>query len=437
MSTQPAIRLNIKILPGMLAVFLLMEVIDPSKIWVVLLIGLGLAWLVSYIWVHLLARHLSLRREIRFGWAQVGDRLEERFTLENESFAPALWVEIADQSTLPDYPASRVTGIGERTSMEWRTEALCTRRGLYMLGPTNLKTGDPFGIYSLDMHLPFSQTVIILPPVVALPGIEVAPGGRSGSGRPRTNAPERTVSASNVRQYVPGDNLHSIHWRTTARRGSPYVRIFDGTPAGDWRILLDLNQEVQLGEGWDSTVEHAVILAASLADRGLRLHHSVGLGVNGSEPVWMPPKPGEERRWEILRTLALVKPGDHSLAEYLRQVSPGIRSNTSLVVITPSVEGDWLQELIPLMWRGVMPTLLLLDPVSFSPATEPAPALQSPRELSQLASFGVKYYLIPRELLNQPGARPGLGGQWEWRISPRGRAIAVRRPADLEWKSVS
>jgi len=436
MHNPPVIRLNIKILPALLAVFLIMEIIDPSKIWMVLLVGLGFAWLISALWAHSLAQHLRLERHIRYGWAQVGDRLEERFSLINDGIAPALWLEIADYSTLPDYPASRVTGIGERASSEWHTEALCTRRGLYMLGPTQLKSGDPFGFYTVSLSLPQSQMVLVLPPVVALPGIEVAPGGRTGSGRPRVNAPERTVSASNVRQYVPGDELHSIHWRTTARKDNLYVRIFDGTPSGDWLILLDLDRHVQTGEGWGSTEEHGVILAASLAVQGLRQRHSVGLAVNGGEPIWLPSKPGEERRWEILRALALVKSGEHSLAEYLRQVSPSIHSQTSLVVITPSIRSDWMIELVPLLWRGVTPTLLLLDPASFGSSQEKDTALEPRNDLAQLVNLGVKYYLIPKELLNQPGARPGRSGQWEWRVTPRGRAIPVKKPVDLEWRAL-
>ena len=114
-----------------------------------------------------------------------------------------------------------MTGVEGRSHTEWRTESVCSHRGLFTIGPTRLTTGDPFGIFTLQIQDPASRLVIVVPPIVPLPAIEVAPGGRSGSGRPRQNAPERTVSASTVRQYVPGDNLHTIHWKTTARRDSP------------------------------------------------------------------------------------------------------------------------------------------------------------------------------------------------------------------------
>ena len=185
MRTQSIIRLNSKILPILLVVFFIMQILDASKVWVALLVGLGLAFLVSFLWISSLAQNLSLVREMRFGWAQVGDRLEERFTLENHGWASCLWIEIEDQSNLPGYQATLVTGVEGRSHTEWRTESVCSHRGLFTIGPTRLTTGDPFGIFTLQIQDSASRLVIVVPPIVPLPAIEVAPGGRSGSGRPR------------------------------------------------------------------------------------------------------------------------------------------------------------------------------------------------------------------------------------------------------------
>jgi uncharacterized protein (DUF58 family) len=440
MKVKSKIRLNSKILPILLGIFFIMQIIDPSKIWVALLVGLGLAFLVSYLWTFSLSQHLSLAREMRFGWAQVGDRLEERFTLENSGWASCLWVEIEDLSNLPGYTADMVTGVDGRSHSEWRTESVCSHRGLFTIGPTRLTTGDPFGIFTLKIQDPASRLVMVVPPIVPLPAIEVAPGGRSGSGRPRQNAPERTVSASTVRQYVPGDDLHSIHWKTTARRDSPFVRIFDGTPTGDWRIILDLDQSVQAGEAWDSTEEHGVVLAASLADRGLRLNRSVGLAVNGSQTTWLPPQSGDDQRWDILRALAVARSGERSLGDFLRLVEPDIHSNTSLVLITPSIDESWFQALLPILWRGVIPTVLILDKNSFTPHSETFFAetkAQIKGLYNQLSSFGVNYYLITRDLLEKAETHPGRAGRWEWKVTPRGRAVPVNQPTDLDWRSLA
>jgi uncharacterized protein (DUF58 family) len=438
MKSQPKVRLNSFLLPILLAVSLVMQILDASNVWVVMIVGLGMTLLISYLWIRSLALNLRLKRAMRFDWAQVGDRLEERFTLENDGWAACLWVEIKDNSNLPGYQANLVTGVDGRSHSEWRTDAICSRRGLFTIGPTSLTTGDPFGLFTLEMVDPASRLVMVLPPIVPLPSIEVAPGGRSGSGRPRPNAPERTVSASSVRQYVPGDNLHSIHWKTTARRGSFFVRLFDGTPTSDWRIILDLDQAVQAGQDWDSTTEHGVVLAASLADRGLRMRRAVGLAVNGKETTWLPPQPGDNQRWDILRLLAVVHPGSRPLGEFLHLVEKDIRPNTSLVIITPSQEESWFEALLPLVWRGVIPTLLLLDAGSFYPAAGAgeAPAIKAGIQPAQLAAFGINSYVITRDLLDKAEAHPGREGRWEWRVSPRGRAVAVNRPKDLDWRAL-
>jgi len=412
------------------ALLLLLQLLTPYRGWLILLVGLGGLWLVSYLWALSLARGLRVVREMRFGWAQVGDRLEERFTLVNESWAPALWVEVLDHSDLPESQAGRVTGVGGYAENRWRIERVCTRRGLFTVGPTSLRTGDPFGIYSVVSHNPASTTLLVTPPIVPLSTIQVAPSGRAGEGRPRPNAPEPTVSAAGVRDYRPGDSLRAIHWRTSARRNALFVRLFDSTPTGDWWIYLDLDRRVQVGNGQNSTTEHGIILAASLADAGLRTGRAVGLVTCGSELVWLPPQMGEGQRWEILRTLALVEPGTRPLNELLAGARPTLRERASLIVITPAIHGQWLEALVHLLRCGASPTVLLLDPTSFG-GNGDARGTQA-----LLSNLGIPCHLIPRELLDRPEARPGKEGHWEWLSTPYGRAIAVRQPRNLAWRAL-
>lgn len=425
------LQLNTRLVPVLVGLLLILQLVVPYRGWLILLVGLGGGWLISYLWVRSLARGLRLIREMRFGWAQVGDRLEERFTLINDGWLPGLWVEVIDHSTMPDYRVSRVTGVGGGSQNRWHTQGVCSRRGLFILGPTSLRAGDPFGLYTVSLHYPDSATLMVTPPILSLPGIEVAPGGRAGEGRPRADAPERTVSAASVRDYLPGDSLRWIHWRTSAHHGSLFVRLFDGTPAGDWWIFLDMDRQVQVGEGQVSTEEYGVILAASLADQGLRAGRKVGLVTHGEDLVWLPPQAGDGQRWTILHALALLAPGTRPMAELLVRARPRFEERTSLIIITPAVSGNWVEVLWLLLRRGVVPTVLLLEPVSFGGAGDVSGTL------ALLSDLGIARYVITRDLLDHPEARPGQQGQWDWRISPLGRAVSVRHPRDLAWKVLS
>jgi len=401
------LRLKLRLLPILVAVLILFQFLGTYKGLRVLLVGLGGAWLIGYLWARFLARGLRLRRELRFGWVQVGDWMVERFNLRNDSRLPALWVEVVDHSTLPDYQASRAVGVSSGGSIWWFKETVCTLRGLFTLGPVTLRTGDPFGLYSVTLEYPTSIPLLVMPPIVPLPALEVAAGGRAREGRTMVNGLERTVSASYVREFQPGDHRRWIHWPTTARMDSLYVRLFDGAPSGDWWILLDMNSQVHFGDGFDSTEEHQVILAASLADRGLRSGRAVGLIASEENPIWLPPKGGESQRWQILRSLAMVRQGDTPLAKLLTRIRPILGRGASLAIITPAVKPSWVEALIPLIDQGVIPTVLLLDPQSFGAVGE-AGAIQS-----TLTDQGVIHYLITRDWLDGVSASLGIGPREE------------------------
>lgn len=426
-----------RLLLALLVLLLLaLSIIDEYAGWRFLLFGLAGVWALSRYWAHSLARGLRLKREMRFGWAQVGDRLEERLTLTNESSLPAVWVRIYDHSDLPGYSIDQVRAADGASTTTWRSAGQCSRRGLFTLGPTSLSASDPLGLYSIEFHDPRSVQLMVTPPVVPLPHIQVAPGGMAGEGRPRPNAPHRTVSASGVREYLPGDSLRLIHWRTTARRMQFHVRTFDNTPLGDWWLILDANQDVQAGQGARSTAEHGVILAASLADRGLRLGRAVGLAAEGDALTWLLPRQGDGQRWAILRSLALLEPGRRSLADLLAGLAPSLGQNSSLVLVTPDVGGGWLEALLPLIWRGLAPTVLLLDPATFGAAPSGVDSRSTARLAAELARQGISHQVVASELLDRPEARPGKEGAWRWRVTPSGRAIADETSLTAPWRSL-
>ena len=427
-------QLKARLLPFIVGLLIVFQLALPYRGWAMLLVVLGGLWLICYLWARSLARGLSLAREMRFGWTQVGDRLEERFTLVNDGLMPALWVEVRDHSNMPGYDTSRGTGVGAKAQSEWRTQGVCTRRGVFTLGPTSLITGDPFGLYTVVVDSASSESLMVLPPIIPLPSIDVAPGGRAGEGRPRPNAPERTVSVSGVRDYLPGDSVHWIHWRTSARHQSLYVRLFDSTPASDWWIILDMECGGHAGEGENASDEHAVTLAASLADRGLRAGKSVGLLTHGDDLVWLPPRGGDGQRWNILRAMALLGKGTVPLSDLMGRMRPALGQHASLVLITPRVDGRWIQELLLLMRRGAVPTVLLLDATSYG---ADGGGDEARATVALLSDLGVACYLITPDMLNRPEARPGHLGVWDWQTLPNGMVVPVGKPQNANWRPLS
>jgi hypothetical protein len=113
----------------------------------------------------------------------------------------------------------------------------------------------------------------------------------------------------------------------------------------------------------------------------------------------------------------------------LASTQPALKQRSGLVIITPDVEGSWLDSVALLMRRGVVPTVLLLDRKAFGGEGDAG------RTVASLESMDVTHYLITPNLLDRPEARPGQIGQW--RRTARGQWEPRFHPRELIWRALT
>lgn len=395
----------------------------PDRVWNTLLLGFGGMFGVAFWWARQLAQGLSGARRLRFGWVAVGDLLEERFSLTNRSYLPALWVEVLDGSNVPGYQTAVVRSVSYNQTINWRETAVCLRRGQFNIGPWTLRTGDPFGIFIITIHYPKSSEIIIHPPIHGQLPIPLPAGQSNGRVRARQQSWQATLNAATVRSYQPHDPRRWIHWPTSARRGSLYVRQFDLDAAGDIWLILDLETAVQLGSETLGTEEHAVLLAASLAARGLRQNRGVGLATYGQTPQIILPGQGQGQQWKLLRALALVDAnGELPLSQALQDVARVAQRGAAAIIITPSDQLDWLPQLATLANQGIESNIILLDRPSFGQEGKTAVLRDAIRQLGFYAQT------IRQGDVGQPTQPAHKQGQWELRTTPLGGVRVIRQP---------
>ncbi len=397
----------------------------PDQIWTSLLIGLLGLILVAFYWARTVARGLSAERRLRYGWVSVGDRLEEEFTLHNRSGLPALWVEVRDESDVPGYQVGAVRAVGAVDRVRWQQASVCRQRGQYHLGPWELRSGDPFGLFHITRRYDERQDIIIHPPIHSALPIPLPPGQIDGRARVRERTPQATANAATVRDYHYLDPYHWIHWPTSARRDALYVRQFERDAAGDLWLLLDCQASAQLGRDADSTEEHAVLLAAALAARALGDTRGVGLAAYARQPHVVPPGLGEGQQWRVLRALALLRAdGEVDLERALQELGDTARRGSAVMIITPTADAGWLPQLARLARRGIESHVLLLDRPSFGGEGH----TEALREAIHLLGFRAQ--VVRRGEVGRPLVEEEHRGFWDFKVTGTGKAVAVRRPTD-------
>jgi uncharacterized protein (DUF58 family) len=335
-------------------------------------------FILSWLWTRYSLRKMAFRRTAGVGRVQVGETFDERLMLDNISVMPKLWVQIADGSTLPGHRAGYVASMGGRKRATWRARTVCKQRGRFQLGPVTATSGDPFGLFHRRVTLTAPRDLLILPCVLPISNFVLFTGGLPGRGRSSRRALQTTTNATTIRDYTVGDALHRIHWRSTAHYNRLMVKEFDLDPALDAWIFLDLHDEVQAGEGEDSTVEYGVTIAATVATYLLRQDLSLGMIVNAEHREFLSLDRGERQIERVLEMLAVVEPGaGPDLKEALALDAFHFGRNTVAIVITPSNSRDWHESLRHLQRRGVQVAVVGLDATSFAdkPADEDMLAL--------------------------------------------------------------
>jgi uncharacterized protein (DUF58 family) len=345
---------------------------------------------ISWLWAAVSTRGFIFAREARVLRYQVGQVFEERFRLQNRFALIRLWVEIRDESALPGNSGSRVLSlIGPQQQRSYIAYTMLNRRGSFVLGPTLLVSGDPFGLFRFTARLKTASNLLVLPYYVNLVNfpspIGMFPGGRAIQRR----ANEITPQASGVRDYAPGDSLRRIHWPTSARKDRLMTKEFEQDPQADVWIFLDAFGPIHFRQTEESSVspkidqlwmwqrqvevklpadsfEYSVSSAGSIANYYLKQGRAVGFVSASDVLTVLTPERGERQLNKILETLTFLKSdGDLPLPALVESQAPNLPRASTVVLITSSTDSSIDLAIDYLIMRNLRPVVVLINPQSF------------------------------------------------------------------------
>ncbi|HTK45216.1 MAG TPA: DUF58 domain-containing protein [Patescibacteria group bacterium] len=296
----------------------------------------------------------------------VGDRIRVTYTLRNTSRIPKPWLEVHNPTSLPAGLPGRAISLGGQTERSWLIRTPLTRRGHFRIEPLQIRTGDPFGFFESSASVGSGINVTVYPRLEPIPLWRLPAANLDGSQAMRERTLQATPLATTVRPWAPGDAFNRIHWKSTARHGDIQVKEFDLEQTADCWIVLDLERSIQRGSGDESTVEVAVRAAAAVADKALVENRAVGMTCNAHRLVQLQPDRGGRQHLKVMQLLAAVE-GDGStpIGEALVSSVPRIRRGMTAVIITASLNREWVKPLANLRSRGVACVVIALDVPAF------------------------------------------------------------------------
>ncbi|TMQ90297.1 DUF58 domain-containing protein [Actinomadura soli] len=200
------------------------------------------------------------------------------------------------------------------------------RRGEISVGPLRLVRADPLRLARRVREYGAPRILLVRPRTVRLP---LLPSGRAHhlEGPTSDRSPAGTATFHALREYVIGDEMRHIHWKSSARTGTLMVRQLVDASLPTTTIVLEARPE-----SWPEPddFELAVDAAASVAAGAAAANFPVRI-LTGGGPL-ADTRGGPDDMEVVLDRLTSVttQAGPRSAVDAVRRV----RAGGSLVVVT-------------------------------------------------------------------------------------------------------
>jgi len=296
--------------------------------------------------------------------AFLGEEIPIQLEIKNSSYLPLPWLQLRE--SLPVELSHKgafqqVTTIGPKSNLDLTYSLQCKRRGFYPVGPLVMYSSDVFGMVETQKRREEPDYLTIFPKIVPLSRITFpshAPMGTLRHTQPIFEDPTRVLGK---RDYVSGDSMRRVDWKSSASTGRLQVKMFEPSIALETAIFLNLNGADYTGRSRYDIAELAIVVAASIANWIVSARQSVGLLTNGVDPLLedrvppaLPPRRGRNHLLRILETLARIRVADtFSLDKLLNSECNKLSWGTTLIAITNKIYDDLFDSLFQARRSGL------------------------------------------------------------------------------------
>jgi uncharacterized protein (DUF58 family) len=219
-------------------------------------------------------------------------------------------------------------------------------RGRYAFDTVRLTIEDPFGLARASLAQGERQALVVYPRLVSLTRLFSEGRAQAQDGRRLLLRRPTGYELHGVREYVEGESLRNVHWRSTARRGRLMVKELEDAPSDEVAVLLDGDELGAAGESFEVVVRAAGSILQAHVRRGRRCSLVVNSATREVQSV------ASEGEWlRALEVLAGAEPTARTRAFAFLQLDGGVVARSlELVVVTARVD-------VPLVDRLVQRTL--------------------------------------------------------------------------------
>ncbi len=179
-------------------------------------------------------------------------------------------------------------------------------RGEYHFGDINVYASSSLGLVSRRYRLPASGMVPVYPSYVQMRRYElVAISNRlTELGIKRIRRIGHTMEFEHIRQYVSGDDVRTMNWKATARRGELMINAFEDERSQQVYSVIDMGRVMKMPFEDMSLLDYAINASLVISNIAIRKQDKAGLVTYSNQINAMLP--ADRRYTQMARILDVL-----------------------------------------------------------------------------------------------------------------------------------
>lgn len=205
-----------------------------------LLFGLILITPVCLIYLLFVYNFFRIFQEVGSKHITTYEPIKYYFVLKNEypiNFCSVKISMYSQFSYVENGPDGKEYELLPHESARYDTTLICKYRGNYSVGVDKITITDFLGLYKISYRVPEPLNLNVFPRIVKISQLRSVPELSASTFREVRNL--NTYFDNTVREYVPGDSMRGIHWKSSAKLGKLQSRNTYGEQKQGISIFLD------------------------------------------------------------------------------------------------------------------------------------------------------------------------------------------------------
>lgn len=316
--------------------------------------------------VHLLISFIGIKVQITLPEESLytGSKVEIEYRIKNKTFfsIPVLkFFSDVGKILSGKKIGIKTLSLGPFEDFRFKEQIILKRRGFYENMDLKVDISDIYSLFTFKKSFYNKTNLLIYPNIIELDSFRIYSNKYLGELSIQDSIFEDKTSISSIKEYSEGDSINQIHWKVSAKRGTPMIKGFETVSNANLNIFIN-NNKLYFNDDFDRHIEDKIVdTALAIVNYFLNLDIEVSLSTFSKKEQIEISNIKKDNLKVFLEMFAHFKGnGEYFIKDLIEEKIYSFRDTSIIMIITPSLDKEMGETGLKLKMKNLIPIFIIV-----------------------------------------------------------------------------